>query len=396
MIRGDLDPGSPYVDAALHGDGLTSLQFREQEGGETAEHRSPVSAPDYLQLERRGGRYLLSVARDGEALTHTELDGVDLPDEVYVGLFVCAHDAAAVETGEFSNVRITVPAPADFRPYQDYFPGRLEVLEVATGHRRVLYTAPDALQAPNWTPDGRALVFNRNGLLYRFDLDTGSVDTVDTGFATRNNNDHAISFDGRRLAISHHSGDHGGDSIVYTLPLAGGEPALVTPRGPSYLHGWSPDGRWLVYTGGRDGNYDIYKMRSDGKGDEVRLTDDPALDDGAEFAPDGRHIWFNSARSGRMQLWRMGADGSNQTQVTDDGNNNWFPHLAPDGRNVLYLAYGADVAADDHPWYRHVTLNLLPVTGGAGRVVAYLYGGQGSINVPSWSPDGRYVAFVSN
>ncbi len=396
MIRRDLDPGSPYVDAALHGDGLTSLQFRTAAGGETAQLESPLSAPGFVQLERRGGRYLMSVARVGEHVVQTEFDGVDLPDEVYVGLFVCAHDAAAVEAAQFSNVRITVPAPADFRPYQDYYPSRLEVMEVATGHRRVLYTAPDAMQAPNWTPDGRALIFNRNGLLYRYEFASGAVEAIDTGIATRNNNDHAISFDGRRLAISHHSDAHDGESIVYTMPVGGGEPELVTPTGPSYLHGWSPDGQWLIYTGGRDGNYDIYKMRSDGEGEEIRLTDDAALDDGAEFAPDGAHIWFNSARSGRMQLWRMAADGSNPAQVSDDAYNNWFPHLSPDGKQLIFLAYGPEVAADDHPWYRQVSLKLRPVVGGDARVVAHLYGGQGTINVPSWSPDGRYVAIVSN
>jgi Tol biopolymer transport system component len=396
MIRPGLEPGSAYVDAALHGDGLTSLQYRAIAGGETLQVESAVTAPGFVQLERRGGRYVMSVARDGEELVHTEFDGIDLPDEVYVGLFVCAHNADAVEAAEFSNVRITVPAPADFRPYQDYFPSRLEVMEVDTGHRRVLYTAPDAMQAPNWTPDGRALVFNRNGRLYRFELETGAVDEIDTGFATRNNNDHAISFDGKMLAISHHSDEHDGESIVYTVPFEGGEPKLVTTKGPSYLHGWSLDGQWLVYTGGREGNYDIYKMRASGEGEEVRLTEHAALDDGAEFAPDGKHIWFNSARSGRMQLWRMDADGGNPMRETDDAFNNWFPHLSPDGRKLIYLAYGPEVAADDHPWYRQVTLKVRPVAGGEARVIARLYGGQGTINVPSWSPDGRYVAFVSN
>jgi Tol biopolymer transport system component len=222
------------------------------------------------------------------------------------------------------------------------------------------------------------------------------VDDIDTGFATRNNNDHAISFDGKMLAISHHSDEHDGESIVYTVPFEGGEPKLVTTKGPSYLHGWSLDGQWLVYTGGREGNYDIYKMRASGEGEEVRLTEHAALDDGAEFAPDGKHIWFNSARSGRMQLWRMDADGGNPMRETDDAFNNWFPHLSPDGRKLIYLAYGPEVAADDHPWYRQVTLKVRPVAGGEARVIARLYGGQGTINVPSWSPDGRYVAFVSN
>ncbi len=396
MVRAGLEPDAPYVDVAVHGDGLTALQFRPTAGADTAERRSPVVAPDVLQLAREGDRFVMSVAKAGELLTDTVLDDLSLPDEVYAGFFICAHNALAVERATYSNVRITVPAPADFRPYQDYYPSRLEVMEVATGHRRVLHTAPDSMQAPNWTPDGRALIFNRNGRLYRLELDSGKVSPVDTDFADRNNNDHAISFDGKWLAISHHAAEHDGDSIVYTLPMEGGVPRQVTPRGPSYLHGWSPDGEWLVYTGGRNGNYDIYKILADASAAEVRLTDDPALDDGAEFSPDGRSIWFNSARSGTMEIWRMDADGANETRVTDDAMNNWFPHVSPDGRNLVYLAYGPDVAPEDHPWYRHVYLMLRPVAGGASRVVANLYGGQGTINVPSWSPDSKFIAFVSN
>ncbi|MGB3800781.1 MAG: biopolymer transporter TolR, partial [Lewinella sp.] len=126
-------------------------------------------------------------------------------------------------------------------------------------------------------------------------------------------------------------------------------------------------------------------------------TDTPGLDDGPEFSPDGRYIWFNSDRSGRMQLWRMGADGSNPTRMTNDDNyNDWFPHFSPDGEKVIFLSFGTDVDPAEHPFYKHVTLRLMPAGGGEPRIVAYLYGGQGTINVPSWSPDGTKVAFISN
>lgn len=396
MVRTGLESNAPYVDVALHGDGLAALQFRRTPGADTGERRSPVSAPSVLQLSREGDRFIMSVARKEEPLERTVLDGLSLPDELYAGVFVCAHDPDAVEHVRFTNLRISIPAPPDFRPYEDYYASRLEVMDVDTGHRRVVHTEADSMQAPNWTPDGRALIYNRNGKLYRLELETGSIVPIDTAFADRNNNDHAISFDGRMLAISHHAATHDGESIIYTLPVAGGVPKLVTPLGPSYFHGWSPDGQWLVYTGGRNGNYDIYKILASGGADEVRLTTDPALDDGAEFAPDGQGIWFNSARSGRMEIWRMQSDGSSQEQVTEDRYNNWFPHVSPDGRQIVYLAYGPDVAAEDHPWYRHVHLMLRPVAGGESRVIAYLYGGQGTINVPSWSPDSKSIAFVSN
>ena len=396
MIRTDLDTDSSYVDVALHGDGLTSLQYRRSKGADTEQIVSDVVAPAVLQLERRDGRYIMSVARRGDRFSRAELTDVVLPDEVYVGLFICAHNADVVESGQFSNVRVTIPAPGDFQPYRDYYGSRLEVMDVATGHRLVVHTETDSLQAPNWTRDGRALIYNRNGRLYRFDLASKNVSEIDTRFATSNNNDHVISFDGTQLAISHHSAEHDGASMVYTLPISGGVPKLVTRQGPSYFHGWSPDGEWLTYTGGRGDNWDIYKIRADGSAEEVRLTTDRALDDGSEFSPDGKHIYFNSSRSGRMQIWRMRTDGSEQEQVTDDEFNNWFPHVSPDGQNIVYLAYLPEVSADDHPWYKHVYLVIKPVAGGDARVIANLYGGQGTINVPSWSPDSRQIAFVSN
>ncbi len=396
MVRPDLNDDAPYVDVALHGDGLTSMQYRRTKGGNTEEVRSGVTMPNILQLERRDGKFIMSVARHGDPFTTCELVDLQLPDEVYVGLFACAHNADEVERAKFTNVRITVPAPADFRPYRDYIGSRLEVMDVDTGQRRVLHVEAGSLQAPNWTADGKALIYNRSGRLYRFDLATNQAAEIDTGFADRNNNDHVISLDGKMLGISHHSADHGGASMVYTVPIAGGKPQLITRQGPSYLHGWSPDGRWLTYTGGRDGNYDIFKIRADGSGKEMRLTTSEALDDGAEFTPDGKFIYFNSARSGRMQVWRMKPDGSQQEQITDDRFNNWFPHISANGERTVILSYGAEIAADDHPWYKQVYLRLLPTAGGEPRVIAYLYGGQGTINVPSWSPDGTRIAFVSN
>ena len=352
--------------------------------------------PRVVQLERSDARFIMSVAKPGETLTTRELTDVELPDDVYVGLFVCAHNADVLEKANFTNVRVTVPAPTGFRPYRDYIGSRVEVVNVDTGHRMAHYAESGSIQAPNWTSDGKALIYNGDGRLYRFDLASRQSAEIDTGFANRNNNDHAISFDGHMLAISHHSAGHGGTSMVYTVPMTGGKPRPITKLGPSYLHGWSPDDQWLTYTGGRNGNYDIYKIRSDGTGQEVRLTTSESLDDGSEFTPDGQFIYFNSSRSGKMQIWRMNPDGTEPEQITDDEFNNWFPHISPDGNSLVFLSYAPDICADDHPWYKHVYLRMLPIAGGAPRVIAYLYGGQGTINVPSWSPDGKHIAFVSN
>ena len=399
-IRPTLDPSAPHVTAALHGDGLTSLQFRRQTGGITEEEKSADSLPDadaVIQLERRDGEYLMSVAQFGDTLVTTRLAGVSLPDTVYVGLFVCAHNDTVTERATFSNVRITTPAPKDLVAYRDYLGSSLEILDVASGKATIVHQYSGSFQAPNWTHDGKALIYVQEGRLYRFDLASGSPTEINTGFATRNNNDHVLSFDGRMIAISNHAVEDSGASVVYTVPATGGTPHRVTAQGvgASYLHGWSPDGRWLVYVGERHDEFDIYKIPAAG-GDEIRLTTATGLDDGPEYTPNGRSIYFNSTRSGLMQIWRMRPDGSGQEQVTNDGFNNWFPHISPDGNWIVYLSFGQDVAPDDHPFYKHVLLRLMRIGGGPARVIAYLYGGQGTINVPSWSPDSRRLAFVSN
>jgi Tol biopolymer transport system component len=396
-VRSSLETGSPHVTAAVHGDGLVALQFRRRAGGATEEIRLPVMAADVLQLERAGNSYVLSAARFGDTLVAVRLPDLDLGDQPYVGLFMCAHNDTVVERATFRDVRITAPVREGFVPYQEYIGSNLEILDVASGDRSIVYRSPESLQAPNWTKDGKALIYNRGGLLYRFDLRNRRPVVVNTGFATSNNNDHVLSFDGRTLAISHHSADDHNASIVYTVPVGGGTPRRVTALGPSYLHGWSPDGRFVVYAGERNGEFDVYRSPVDG-GEETRLTSTPGLDDGPEYSPDGKYIYFNSVRSGTMQIWRMRPDGSAQEQVTSDQYNNWFPHVSPDGRWIAFLSFMKDVAPGDHPFYKHVYLRVMSARqgGSSARVVAYVYGGQGTINVPSWSPDSRRLAFVSN
>jgi TolB protein len=399
IARTSLDPDSPYADAVVHGDGLTSLQFRRTKGGETEEVRSEVTGADVLQIERKGTTITVSAARFGELLRTSQVTDLDLGEDVYVGLFVCSHNPEVVEEAVFRNVRLVRPAPDDFVPYQDYLGSRLELLDVASGRRQVIRESKDPFEAPNWTLDGGSLIYNSSGhspdrgRLLRFDLITREPTHIDTGTATANNNDHVISFDGTTLGISSHDGE---GSTVYTLPVEGGEAKRITTLTPSYLHGWSPDGRWLVYTAGRNDQYDIYRIPSDGSGPEERLTDHAGLDDGPEYSPDGRYIYFNSTRSGTMQIWRMKADGSEPEQLTDDGYNNWFPHLSPDGTRVAFITFPKEVDPADHPYYKRVYLRLMPADGGEARVVAYVYGGQGTMNVPSWSPDGTMLAFVSN
>jgi TolB protein len=403
VVRAGMDADAPYVDAVVHGDGLTSLQFRRTKGAATEEKRSAITGADVLQLERRGSRFIMSAAKFGDPYTVTELTDVTLPDDVAAGLALCSHNPDVVERAVFSNVRVIRPAAENFRPYRDYIGSVLELLDVSTGARRVLRTSQDPFEAPNWTRDGGSLLYNTSGggdtrgRLVRYDLATGQTAAIDTATNTRNNNDHVLSFDGTMLGISDQS--QPGGSAVYTVPLAGGTPKRVTPNTPSYMHGWSPDGKTLVYTGGRGKEtpeFDIFAMNADGSGSERNLTNSKGLDDGPEYSPDGKLIYFNSVRSGTMQIWRMKPDGSDPEQVTNDGWHNWFPHVSPDGQWIAFISFPKEVDPADHPYYKHVMLRVMPAAGGTPRTIAYVYGGQGTINVPSWSPDSRMLAFVSN
>ena len=395
MARASLHTSSAEVCTGIHGDGLLSLQFRRTPGGPTEEVRAPLVGADVIQLERKGNSYSMSVAHYGEPFITVQVGELDLGAEVYLGLFVCSHDDQVVETATFRDVRIVVPVKEGFVRGKDPFGSRLEILDVANGHRQVIYSTDDVFEAPNWTRDGKALIFNSAGKLYRFDLEKRIHVLIDTGDVVSNNNDHVISFDGSTLAISSHTGKEN-HSVVYTVPLNGGNPKQITPTGPSYLHGWSPDGRFLVYTGLRKGQFDIYRIPIDG-GDEIRLTNTPELDDGPEYTPDGRYIYFNAVRSGQMHIWRMKPDGSEPEQLTTDDYHNWFPHISPDGKWVVFITYRVnEVEPSDHPAAKRVYLRMMPLDGGTPKVLAYLYGGQGSMNVPSWSPDGKKIAFVSN
>jgi Tol biopolymer transport system component len=270
----------------------------------------------------------------------------------------------------------------------------LETVDVFTGNRTVLKEFDYVIEAPNWTRDGRFLVYNSRGRMYTYKLASGEIQEIDTGFAIDCNNDHLLSPDNSQLAVSHFTNDDA-TSRIYTLPLSGGSPRLVTENGPSYLHGWSPDGKTLAYCAERNGQYDIYTIPVEG-GPETQLTDLPGLDDGPEYAPDGKHIWFNSVRSGLMQVWRMAADGSNQTHIVREEANCWFPHVSPDGKWVVYIAYQkGDVDPGDHPANKNVEIRLVPARGGESKTIVKLFGGQGTLNVNSWAPDNRTIAFVS-
>jgi Tol biopolymer transport system component len=268
------------------------------------------------------------------------------------------------------------------------------ILSVDGKDKRVLYSTPRLFEAPNWSPDGKYLLLNSQGKLWRLSLAGGEPEPVHTGSVTGVNNDHGISPDGKQFAIS--------AGHIFVLPASGGSPRQVTTKTPSYYHGWSPDGKTLVYCARRDGNFDIYSIPAAG-GAEKRLTSHPGYDDGPDYSPDGKWIYFNSDRSGSWDIWRMPADGAGDNdaraeRVTRDDYEDWFPHPSPDGKWLVFLSY--QKGTKGHPTNQGVVLRLMPLPGakveaGGIRELVRLRGGQGTINVASWAPDGKRFAYVS-
>jgi TolB protein len=393
MVRQSLDADSVYADIARHGNGMTALQFRDETGGLTREVQSTIQAPKRLRIEKHGAYFTMWLSGEsGEMQMAGGSPKVELKEPFYVGIGVCSHDKDVIEKAVFSNIDLAASTanPAT-TPESSTLYSFLETVPIESGDRTAVYISQGRFEAPNWTRDGKAFLFNREGRILRLPVSGGQPQPVDTAFANRCNNDHGISPDSTQLVISDQSQEDR-KSIVYILPSAGGTPKRITKFSPSYWHGWSPDGKTLAFVGQRNGEFDIYTIPAAG-GEETRLTTAKGLDDGPEYSPDGQYIYFNSERSGHMQIWRMTADGSEQTQVFSDEYNNWFPHISPDGKYMVFLSFDKSVVG--HPENKDVMLRLMSLSDKKIKVLAKLFGGQGTNNVPSWSPDSTQLAFVS-
>lgn len=415
MVRESADEAAASMNAVVHGDGLTVLQWRRLRG---AFMRDPDDEIFYakktpfqvVQLERSGKKLLMRVANFGEPLQEVGAQEMpDLPDAVLAGLFISSHDSDVVEEAKVWNVRIDKPVPNDYspnpqiqktiKPLQGELGCRLETLNVFDGTRKIIRESTSKFEAPNWMPDGRQLLFNEKGSLYKIAVAGGMPEKLNTDTVNRLNNDHGISANGKLLAISSsRQGMPGGGSAVYVLPLTGGTPKLVTAQTPSYWHGWSPNNKDVTIVAQRNGSkiYNLYKVDINNSNETALTQNTTGHVDGPEYSPDGKYIYYNANPTGTMQIWRMKPDGSDKEQLTFDAYHNWFPHLSPDGKWMVFISFPTDIDPDSHPSYKRVMLRLMPVSGGAPKVIAYLYGGQGTINVNSWSPDSKHIAFVSN
>ena len=265
----------------------------------------------------------------------------------------------------------------------------LVIFHLVKGTETVVLRSEQHLEAPNWMPGDTALLVNSQGRLYCVPLAEPTLEPIETGFATQINNDHGVSPDGMRIAISDKV--ETGKSCIYTIPIGGGEPQRVTEKVPSYFHGWSPDGKRLAYPGFRSDEAEIFTCPVAG-GSEMQVTFGFDHCDGPDYTPDGEWIWFNGERAGAVDLWRVHPDGTGLERMTFDDAVNWFPHPSPDGRHVLYLAY--QPGTEGHPANRDVSLRLMPAEGGSTRMLTSLFGGQGTLNVPCWASDARRFPFV--
>ena len=398
MFRQTLDPDAMYADAAVHGSGETALQYRHIKGDTTQDIAFNIGAPQRLRLEKRGDTITLFLSMHGEPLHQVGASiRMHFDGGFYVGLGVCAHNKDAVEQASFAHVELVpLTAPATPAPVALY--STLQTIAIDNNMRRafVIQTGKGQMEAPNWSRDGKTLIFNRAGKLWSVpaaesDGAIAEATPIDIGSASDCTGSHGLSPDGKWIAMTCTTPDHPGRRI-YIVPATGGAPRMVTANPDSYFHSWSPDSKTILFTRPSHGALNIFAISPYG-GEESALTTGTGVSDDPDFSSDGQWIYFNSDRAGGMQIWRMRPNGSQPEQVTFDDKHNWTPHPSPDGKSILILSYGKDVTG--HAANKDVTLRILSVADGKIRDLVEIVGGSGSDNVPNWAPDGAHFAFVS-
>jgi TolB protein len=421
MFRQTLDSDAMYADAAVHGSGETALQYRRNKGDTTQDIAFNIGAPQRLRLEKRGDTITLFLSAHGEPLHQVGASiKMHFDGDFYAGLGVCAHNKDAVEQATFAHVELQpLTAPITQAPASPATPATtptsapapmalystLQTIATDNNARMafVIQTGKGQMEAPNWSRDGKTLIFNRAGKLWSVPAAEGGgsiaeATPIDIGNASDCTGSHGLSPDGNWLAMTCTKPDHPGRRVYIVpaagaiVPAAGGAPRMVTANPDSYFHSWSPDGKTILFTRPSHGMLNIFAISPDG-GAETALTTGAGVSDDPDFSADGQWIYFNSDRAGGMQIWRMRPDGSAPEQVTFDEKHNWTAHPSPDGKSILILSYDKDVTG--HAANKDVTLRIINVADGKIRDLAQIVGGSGSDNVPNWAPDGAHFAFVS-
>jgi len=386
MFRQSLDPDSMYADGSVHGSGETALQYRHAKGDTTQDISFDLGGtPKTVRLEKRGDTITLFVSMKGEPLHQVGASTkLHFAEPFYVGLGVCSHRDGALETATFSHVEL--------KPLGTLY-STLQTIGIDNSYRRafVVLTGAGQMEAPNWSRDGKSLIFDRDGQLWTVPATGGEARAIDTGSATHCSGSHGLSPDGKWLAVTCNPPSNPGWR-VYIVPSAGGAARMLTAHQDSWFHSWSPDGKTILFVRPASGSFNICAIPAEG-GEEKALTTGTGTSDDPDFSADGQYIYFNSDRSGGMQIFRMKPDGSNVEQITFDERRNWTAHPSPDGKSVLILSYAKDVTG--HPANKDVTLRILDVATGKVRDLVEIVGGAGTDNVPNWAPDGAHFAFVS-
>jgi len=395
IFRQSLDANSVYVDAAQHGSGLMGLQYRREPGATTQDiELSKEELPQRLKLVKHGDTFTMYLSNHGEPLHPVGATiKLHLQEPFYAGIGVCSHNKDVVETAKFSNVELETGA-ATAGSEKKFGYSTLQTIGIEENFRRALVvtTGPGRMEAPNWSKDGKTLIFNRDGKIWKVAAAGGEPLEVNTGVATKCTGSHGLSPDGKLLAISCSTPEKP-ETRIYIVPAEGGEPKVLTQTAWSYFHGWSPDGKTIAFTRpDHKGGGNIFVIPAEG-GAEKALTSGSGISDDPDYSADGKWIYFNSDRGGSMQIWKMKPDGGGAEQVTNDEYGNWTPHPSPDGQSVLILSYPKGVKG--HPTNTDISFRILNVADGKLRALVEVVGGAGSDNTPNWAPDGKHFGFVS-
>jgi TolB protein len=392
MFRQTLDQDSAYADVAVHGDGMAALQYRRAKGANTQDIEIKATSPRRVRLEKRGDVFTMFASIDGEPLHQVGASiKLHFEEPFYVGIGVCAHNTSVPEKAVFSNLEIK-PIAATATPAKLTVYSTLQTIAIDDAARQatVLLSEPGRSMAPNWSRDGKTIVFTRGSSIATIPAAGGTAKELNVGGLVSCSGSHGFSPDGKWFALSCATPDRA-DRRVFIIPAEGGKPRQVTEN-TGYFHSWSPDGRTILYTRGTKDGLTIYSIYVDG-GPETALTSRNGVDDDPDYSPDGKYIYFNSDRWGGMQIARMLPDGSQVEQVTFDDFKNWTPHPSPDGKSIVFLSYDPSVVT--HAANKDIALRILSPADGKIRTLVNLVGGDGTMNVTNWSPDSKSIAFVS-
>jgi TolB protein len=286
--------------------------------------------------------------------------------------------------------------PRTLRPGQ-----RTEVwiAEVGGGPPELVYsTSTVLLEAPNWSPDRRGLLLNGDGLLWRLDLGSESeLREVPIEDLPPINNDHVLDAERGLIYLS------ANDGHIYVAPINGGTAKRVTHDSGRYhfLHGVSPDGATLAFVELPRGSFSVPGRLAlvPSAGGQTRYPQAGRSHlDGPEYSPDGAWLYLNTeeyaSRAGHAQLARVPAEGGRMERLVESESVDWFPHLSPDAKFAAYISFPPGTVG--HPPDLDVQVRLVRTADWCHVLSSFpLFGGQGTLNVNSWSPDSRRFGFMA-